>query len=120
MGLIKRVLRNKEVPTPKLNNRLTVELCENVHLHYRNIRLEFKKDEFLTILRLLKRLDEKRIEDYQYGKEKFDYILVENKALPDEAEFDKRLQIEEQAEGHYHVHYRNLRIEVDDLGELGY
>jgi hypothetical protein len=27
--------------------------------------------------------------------------------------------VEEQVEGHHHVHYRNLRIEVDELEELG-
>ena len=54
MGNIKRILRKNKVSKPLLNNRFTVELCENVHLHYRNLRLEFPKDEFLHILRLLK------------------------------------------------------------------
>jgi len=120
VGTIKKILLNKEVPKPSLNKRVTVELCENVHLHYRNIRLEFKKEEFLILLKLLKTLDEKRIEEFEYGTDKFDYIIVENNILPEETEFDKRLQIEEQAEGHFHVHYRNLRVEVDKLDELGY
>lgn len=119
MGTIKSIIKKEEVPTPEHNNRLTVELCENVHLHYRNIRLEFDKEEFLTILKILKTLDEQQIRDFNYNNGKFNYIVVEN-VLPDKTEFDKRLQIEEQAEGHFHYHYRNLRIEVKDLKEIGY
>lgn len=120
MGTIKTIIENREVPIPKFNRRITVELCENVHLHYRNIRLEFKKEEFLTILKFLKTLDEDKIKNFPYGTNKFDYILVENDILSNETEFNNRLQIEEQAEGHFHLHYRNLRIEVDNLKELGY
>lgn len=118
MGNIKSVLLNEQVSTPLFNNRFTVELCENVHLHYRNLRLEFPKEEFLGILRQLKQIDEKTIEDFQFEKSAF-LSLVEE-VLPDQSEFDKRLQIEEQQEGHYHVHYRNMRVELWDLMDLGY
>tara|TARA_Y100000034_G_C6909175_1_gene423059 strand:+ start:5536 stop:6336 length:801 start_codon:yes stop_codon:yes gene_type:complete len=118
MGNIRQVLYNQEVPKSMLNNRLTVELCENVHVHYRNLRLEFSKEEFLFLLKHLKGVDEEIIENFDYG-DNFQ-SLVETFELPESTEFDDRLQIEEQVEGHYHVHYRNLRIETQDLRELGY
>jgi len=98
-----------------LNKRLTVELCENVHLHYRNLRLEFPKEEFLEIVKVIKGLDEEEIENFEYGKKNFK-SLFKGSVLPAEAEFDNRLVLEEQAGGKpgttgYHLHYRNLRIE---------
>lgn len=118
MGNIKEILYKEEVPKSLLNKRFTIELCENVHMHYRNLRLEFSKEEFLFLLKHLKSLDEDEIENFLYGRDfKF---LVKTFDLPDKTEFDDRLQIEEQVEGHYHVHYRNLRVETKDLRELGY
>lgn len=118
MGQIKKIIKKKTVPKPKFNARFCVELCENVHIHYRNLRLEFDKDEFLLILEALKSINEEKVDSFKYSPSAFKQIV--NKVLPQETEFDKRLQIEEQVEGHHHVHYRNLRIEVDDLDELGY
>lgn len=118
MGNTKNIIKKQIVPVPQQNNRITVELCENIHLHYRNLRLEFTKEEFLPIVKLVKSLDEKKIEEFEYGPDKFKALIYQN-TLPDNTEFNDRLQIEEQEEGHFHVHYRNLRIEVNDLGELG-
>lgn len=119
MGNIKEVLYSREVPKSMLNDRLTVELCENVHLHYRNLRLEFSKEEFLFLLKHLKSVDEKTVEEFEYGADKFQG-LVQTFDLPESTEFDDRLQVEEQVEGHYHIHYRNLRVEAMNLRELGY
>ena len=96
-----------------LNERFTVELCENVHVHYRNLRLEFPKEEFLKILRVMKSLDEEEIENFEYGDDRPINIksLFEGYILPKETEFNNRLILEEQVGGHYHLHYRNLRVE---------
>lgn len=117
MGLVKKVLVNREVPTPKFNGRLTIELCENVHLHYRNLRLEFSKEEFIELIQHLADLDLSLVDDFDYGPNEF--LLLREAKLQKETEFDKRLQIEEQADGTFHVHYRNLRIEVNNLEEIG-
>ena len=118
MGIVKKVLLEKEIPVPDLNRRLTVELCENVHLHYRNLRLEFKADEFAFLLRALREISPEYVENFEFGEDEFEAVVYTNE-LPDETYFNRRLRIEEQQGGHYHVHYRNLRIEVNDLKEVG-
>ena len=110
MGNVKKLIKEFVVRKPHLNKRFTIELCENVHLHYRNLRLEFSKNEFIQILKLLKTLDEDEIDSFKYGSDKFK-SLIKVKTLPSETEWNDRLQIEEQEEGHYHIHYRNFRIE---------
>ena len=110
MGKIKKIIKKQEVSTPQLNNRFTVELCENVHIHYRNLRLEFPKEEFLQILKMLKSIDEKKVEEFQYAPDKF-YSMIHSLDLPDKTEWNNRLQVEEQVNGQYHIHYKNLRLE---------
>lgn len=118
MGIVKKVILEKEIPTPQQNKRLTVELCENVHLHYRNLRLEFPKAEFIQFLKELREIDPDYIERFQFGAGKFEAISYLSN-LPAESEFNRRLRIEEQADGTFHVHYRNLRLELESLSELG-
>jgi len=109
MGDIKKVLFKSDVQEPLQNDRITVELCENVHLHYRNLRLEFPKEEFLLILKKLKSLDEKEINDFDYGGGL--RFLISDHDLPKRSEFNDRLQIEEQTNGLFHIHYKNMRVE---------
>lgn len=118
MGDIKRILFNEKTQDPLLNKRFTIELCENVHLHYRNLRLEFPKEEFLLIFKKLKALKEQEIEDFHYGDNvKF---LIYDEDLPDKTEFNDRFQVEEQVNGQYHIHYKNIRLEFrKDFDGLG-
>lgn len=118
MGRIKSIISQKEVSIPNFNNRFTVELCENIHLHYRNIRLEFTQDEFILILEYLKSINKNDIINFKYSDYSFK-CLVEQFNLPENVFYNKRLQIEEQIEGHFHFHYRNLRIESDSLQDIG-
>ena len=112
MGEIRRVIYKTEaLPTPPHNNRLTVECCENVHLHYRNIRLEFSADEFLFLLQKLKTINEDEIRNFKYGPNEFRSVVM-TMGLPEKTEFNKRLQLESQTNGDIHIHYRNLRIEL--------
>jgi len=48
MGNVYKILGKAKVkPSPKYySERLVVELCENVHIHYRNIRWELSYEEF--------------------------------------------------------------------------
>jgi hypothetical protein len=116
MGKIKRVIVNQVIPVPEHNTRLVVELCENVHVHYRNLRLEFSAAEFAVFQKLIGSIDPWAVKNFRYGANEFWEIGAAR--LPAATEFNDRLQIEEQVEGHFHIHYRNLRIEVNDLAEI--
>lgn len=116
MGEIKQVIIEKEVPTPMFNESLRVELCENVHIHYRNIRLEFKPAEFLLFREAMVRATPEKVESFDYGK---DHVLLVTARLPQCTEFDKRMRVEEQTDGSFHIHYRNIRGEFKSLEEAG-
>jgi hypothetical protein len=56
VGHVYKELNNREIPEsptyyPK---RLILEQCENIHLHYRNLRLEFDTNEFCEMYRCFK------------------------------------------------------------------
>lgn len=106
---LKRITgRQDSQPEPMLHERLSVDLCENIHLHFQNLRFEFSKEEFCHLLDGLSGIDLNR---------RGEVLHMEN--LPEPTEWDDRLQVEEQVEGHYHIHYRNLRLEFADFAELG-
>lgn len=116
MGEIKEVVVEKTVPTPMFNDSLRVELCENVHIHYRNIRLEFGPEEFLLFREAMVRCDPDRVREFPYGK---DHVLLVTAGLPEKCEFNDRMRVEEQTNGCWHIHYRNLRGEFRTLEEAG-
>lgn len=115
MGRVRRVIAQGEVDKPIFNKRACVELCENVHLHYRNLRLEFDKDEFLNLLAMLRKIDPKEVANFPYAPDAFQEIA--RTTVHETTEHDSRLVVEEQVEGHYHVHYRNLRIELGEMNK---
>lgn len=109
------LMSRDDVPKSPCNNSLCVDLCENVHLHVRNVRLEFQKEEFLILLRHLKSLSEEYIEKFNYGPDMIRRFCVE---LPETTEFDTRMQVEKLVNGQYHFHYRNLRLEAEKLEDI--
>lgn len=108
----KKIFENNNLSNFMFNNRLAIELCENVHLHYRDMRLEFSSEEFLLLLRVFASLNRGEIRNFNYSNTAFKSLFTEN-ILPDKTEFNNRLVVEEQDQGHYHIHYRNMRIEFD-------
>lgn len=50
MGEIKKILAKKDKMQPIMfRNRVVFEWCEDVHIHFRNLRLELKEDDFLQL-----------------------------------------------------------------------
>jgi hypothetical protein len=71
MGRTRHILLEQIVRNDLSDRRFTVELCENIHVHYRNLRLEFSKEEFLALLGLLKGLNPDEVANFQYGSYTF-------------------------------------------------
>lgn len=131
MGAIKKIMCNKELPERELHNsRLFVDLSENIHIHFREIRLMFGVEEFFEFFDIVKEGARdikkylRRNPDYK-EQEVFDGILVGGGAKrqiiplkkspkPHESKyFPNRLQIELQEEGvidAIHIHYRDYRL----------
>jgi hypothetical protein len=131
MGAIKKVLSNKELPERELHNsRLFVDLSENIHIHFREIRMMFGIEEFFEFFDIVKEgaRDIKKYLRRNPGykeQEVFDGILVGGGAKrqiiplkkspkPHESKyFPNRLQIELQEESvidAIHIHYRDYRL----------
>jgi hypothetical protein len=131
MGKIKKILVRDELPDRELHNsRMFVDLSENIHVHFRELRLMFGKEEFFEFFSILQE-GARDVEKYMrknpdYEEQKvFDGILVgggpdrQVKPLMKSPEphvskyFPNRLQIELQEEeviDSIHIHYRDYRL----------
>jgi hypothetical protein len=131
MGAIHKILANRDLPERELHNsRLFVDLSENVHIHFREIRLMFGVDEFFEFAGVLRRSarDVKRYLKRHPGyreQQVFDGLMVagglkqqltplQKSPRPHESKyFPNRLQIELQEEeviDAVHLHYRDYRL----------
>lgn len=131
MGEIKKILHTSQLPERELHNsRLFVDLSENVHIHFREIRLMFGVDEFFEFTDVV-RDSAKEVKKYlkkhpEYKEQEiFDGILVaggvkqqttplQTSPKPHESKyFPNRLQIELQEEkviDSIHIHFRDYRL----------
>lgn len=131
MGSIKKILTNKDLPDRELHNsRMFADLSENIHIHFREIRLMFGVEEFFEFFEILKEgaRDIKKYLRRNPGykeQEVFDGILVgggaKRQIIPLQKSpqphvskyFPNRLQIELQEEkviDAIHIHYRDYRL----------
>jgi hypothetical protein len=109
---IKKLMGRRTLEEPLLYGRLSIDLCENIHIHFQNLRFEFDLNEFLFLWDALAAVGMKTLRS---GRGE----LICRRDLPESTEWNNRFQVEEQAEGHFHLHYRNLRIEFRDFSEVG-
>jgi hypothetical protein len=131
MGSIKKILIKKDLPDRELHNsRMFVDLSENIHVHFREIRLMFGVEEFFEFFEILKEgaRDIKKYLRRNPGykeQEVFEGILVgggaKRQIIPLQKSpqphvskyFPNRLQIELQEEkviDAIHIHYRDYRF----------
>ena len=95
---------------------------ENIHIHYRDLRIELSRAEFEDISRIFARqsqelqtiIEEKK---YQDGKlpnaNQEDVRIWTESKLPNEVKYHpQRVSIEECGDG-YHFHYRNYKLLID-------
>jgi len=96
-------------------NYIGLELTENIHLHYRNIRLEFTPEEFLFIQALMSSLTPGELETIKTRKYGYDQpvnFLRISSELPPNDWWENSFDLEEQVNGMFHFHFGNLRIDL--------
>jgi len=134
MGEIRKVLVNIELPDRELHNsRLFVDLSENVHMHFRELRSVYSVSEFFEFADIISRSskDLRRYllwhPDYREQKNFNNEMIAlgpEQQTTPlrkspkphKSTYFDNRLQIELQGErviDEIHIHYRDYRFVVN-------
>jgi hypothetical protein len=131
MGAIEKVLSKRELPEREVHNsRLFADLSENVHIHFRELRLMFGVEEFFEFTDIVKESG-KEVKKYlkkhpgYKEQEVFDGLLVaggikrqttplQKSPKPHQSKyFPNRLQIELQEEkviDSIHIHFRDYRL----------
>ena len=120
MGNCKKVLATKDLNERKITpSSMWGDLCENIHIHIRNLRVEFSKEEFDNLKSAIKILSEgvdKGIKEYEWkpGNESF-LVSYDNgvRLSRNSAYWPNRLKIELEKHGDVHVHYRETRLHFD-------
>lgn len=120
MGKIKRQLALKDLnPRCVTPNHLYMDLCEDVHIHYRNIRFDMTVKEWALFIAMLNQIqvaaDQVMTQTkYQEGDPNFMMqIMPKNTLCADSEYFPNRLSIEWQEGNTIHIHYRDLRLDLD-------
>ena len=115
MGAIIKLLNKGKVESPAFDNYMSIELTENIHIHYRGLRLEFTPEEFLFIRDLIGGLTGKEIEAIKNRKYGYDerviHLRVTNN-LPKNNWWKNQFQIEKCRDGTVHLHIANLRVSL--------
>jgi hypothetical protein len=119
-------------PSRKMGKQIWLDIGENIHLHYRDLRIEFSLEEFLEfaghIRKMAELFDQWRRENPDWKEdpepEKFDnkwviwlpgYKPQDEHLKPRSDYYPKRLSIEKQAtKDLYHIHYRDFRLEMSE------
>lgn len=134
MGAVKKFLARKTLQDrERHNSRLFVDLCENIHIHYREYRLIFSLDEYLEFVDIVGKSTQDvrnylaNNPDYKEqvypttimvacGKDRQRKFL-KNSPLPHESAYhNNNFAIELQEEyvtDEIHVHWRDLRIALN-------
>lgn len=117
MGDIKQLLSArticKRTVTP---TGIWCDLCEDIHLHYRNIRFDCSEKEWAHLRSAINKLgiavEHESVErDYREGDVGFLVHMMFNTPLkPDSEYYPNRVTIELQKDDTVHFHYRDLRI----------
>jgi Ser/Thr protein kinase RdoA (MazF antagonist) len=123
MGIITRLLHRSEGLSPNRFNAFLFDTGENIHLHYRDLRVEFSVDEFIEFhdlcLQYLPQLKKFIDEGYRDGvhpntnQASTWRQFTTRKPLVNGVRYHPtRISLEENSDG-YHVHIRNYKILLD-------
>lgn len=124
MGIIKRVLHHSNPLRLSRFNSFFLDMEENIHIHYRDLRIELSRGEFEDFVQTFRAQSDELLQiirdtDYRDGRlpnaNKQDVrIWTESRLKHSVSYHPTRLSIEECTDG-YHLHYRNYKILLDEL-----
>ena len=117
MGDIKKILAmGKVFPRQITADMIWTDLCEDVHLHYRNVRIDFSEKEFAGFRAAIHHLGqavEVVSEENQYKEGDPNFLIQQmyNEPLcPDSKYYPNRVTIELERDNTVHFHYRDIRL----------
>jgi hypothetical protein len=125
MGHIIHLYNREETLSPELQDMLYLDIQENIHLHYRDLRIEMSAEEFKEFYNNIMEngkdcLDFIKKSKWKDGKHQNTYtpdgykIFAKNWKLKNKTKyFQKRISVEKNNNVN-HVHIRNYRIQCDD------
>ncbi len=136
MGAVKELLVTVDLPErERHNSRLFSDLCENVHIHYREYRNIFSLPEYFEFIDIIKK-GEQDIRNYlsnnpSYGEGQYQNTIIiaggrerqmkflQNSPAPNQSTYDNlvfRIELnEEKVTDEIHIHYRDFRIAMNRL-----
>jgi Ser/Thr protein kinase RdoA (MazF antagonist) len=122
MGVIKKILYRGNILGKSRHRNLFLDMEENIHIHYRDLRIELSRSEFEEITSAFQKQSQEllaiiREKNYQDGKlpnaNQEDVRIWTESSLKHEVKYHpRRFSLEECGDG-YHFHYRNFKLLID-------
>lgn len=122
MGVIKKILYRGNILGKPRHRNLFLDMEENIHIHYRDLRIELSRGEFEEIASAFRKQSQELLtiiqeKNYQDGKlpnaNQEDVRIWTESNLKHVVKYHpQRFSLEECGDG-YHFHYRNLKILID-------
>jgi hypothetical protein len=121
VGEIKKLLAADKIPFRTITpNMIWSDLCENIHLHYRNIRFDFSHKEwahFRAAIQMIGLSVEEQIEKSGHKEGDPNFLIQIKYRHPlktDSKYYANRCTIEQQRDNTVHFHYRDLRLHMSN------
>ncbi len=122
MGVIKKILYRADVLGKPRHRNFFLDMEENIHIHYRDLRIELSRGEFEDIVgafgrqsaELLAIIEEKQYQDGRLPNANQEDVRIwtESRLRHEVKYHPQRFSLEECGDG-YHFHYRNYKLLID-------
>ncbi len=124
MGIVKKQLFRGDLLSKVRHRNSFVDMEENIHIHYRDLRIELSRDEFEEFAASFGKQSSEllaiiRERDYQDGQlpnaNQEDVRIWTESRLDHGVKYNpRRFSLEECSDG-YHLHYRNYKLLIDPV-----
>ncbi|MGZ8183773.1 MAG: phosphotransferase enzyme family protein [Methylobacter sp.] len=122
MGVIKKILYRGNILGKPRHSNLFLDMEENIHIHYRDLRIELSRGEFEEIASTFNKqsaelqaiIKEKNYQDGKLANANQDDVRIwtESRLKQGVKYYPQRFSLEECGDG-YHFHYRNYKLLID-------